>query len=123
MRVDAKKSRECINPINWSRSGNASVPGEYLGAVAGINTGASFSFSQLLFAKENLGIKITGLAAPQMQLSASCKEALRVPDLQALDYPVLETQAGNYHLLDYELFWQNIRQNTLLRLAAWHASF
>lgn len=122
LRVDAKKTRQCTNPITWHTAARASSPGDHLGAVAGINTGAHFSFSQLLFAQAPLGIKITGLSAPQPLVTASCDQALRVPDLNALDYPVLETQPGNYHLLDYELFWQDIRENVALRLAAWKAS-
>ena len=53
-------------------------------------------------------------------LSAQCKDGgLRVPDVSTLDYPVQETQPGNYHLLDYELFFQDIRDNAKLRVGAW----
>ncbi len=119
VRVEAHKSRQCINPISWMTTSQASEPGDHLGAVAGINSGATFSFSQLLFAQEPLGIKITGLTAPRSFITAACDKALRVTDVKALDYPVLETQPGNYHLLDYELFWKDIRHNVLTRLTAW----
>ena len=119
VRVDPKQPRQCTNPITWGTASQASTSAEHRGAVAGVNTGAGFSFSQLLFAQEPLGIKITALTAPRPLVTAVCNQALRVPDLKALDYPVLETQPGNYHLLDYELFWQDIRENVKLRLATW----
>ena len=53
-------------------------------------------------------------------LEARCQDdVLRVPDVEDLDYPVQETQPGNYHLLDYELFLQDIRSNAITRVDAW----
>lgn len=119
LRVDPKAPRQCTNPVTWHTTSHPSASAAHQGAVAGVNTGSDFSFSQLLFAQEPLGINITALTAPRSVITAACDQALRVPDLKALNYPVLETQPGNYHLLDYELFWQDIRENVKLRLAAW----
>ena len=111
--------RQCTHPISWQHAGAATSAKDHQGAVAMVNTGKTFSFSELLFATAPVGIEIRALTPPRSQfVSASCDgSVLRVPDLKALNYAVMETQPGNYHLLDYELFWEDIRQNTLRRLS------
>lgn len=114
--------RQCTHPIHWQAAA-ATEPNalrEHKGSAAMINTGKAFAFSDVLFASEPLGIQVTGLDFKPHWVQARCDgKALRVPDLKALDYPVMETQPGNYHLLDYELFWADIRENALTRLQAW----
>lgn len=116
-----EQARQCTNPITWQNHSQASPVSAHLGAVEMLNTGKAFSFQDIIFSEQPLGIKVTGLKAPRKALvSARCEgSALRVPDLGPLNYPAMETQAGNYHLLDYELFWVNLRENAVLRLKQW----
>lgn len=118
---DNKAPRQCTNPITWREDRNRAKQDEHQGAVALINRGEPISFTGLVMSDEPLGVKITGLKAPRQKLVwAQCDaQALRVPDLDDLDYEAQETQSGNYHLLDYELFYMDVRANAILRTQAW----
>lgn len=118
--LPADQPRQCTNPITWQDHSQPSPLSAHLGAVEMHNTGQAFAFSDIIFSEQPLGIKITGLKAPRPKLlSARCAgNALRVADLSALNYPAMETQPGNYHLLDYELFWMDLRENAKQRLQA-----
>ncbi len=120
-RVSLEQPRQCTNPISWRADSKPSDLSKHLGAVEMINLGDSFSFTQLIFSDKPLNLKIDSLKAPRRELvSAQCEQGiLRVQDLKALNYPALETQPGNYHLLDYELFWIDIRENSKQRLKSW----
>lgn len=115
--------RQCTNPISWQQNEAPTPPAAHRGAVEMINTGKAFHFQDLIFSQKPMGIQIAGLKAPQAGLlSAQCQDGvLRVPDLQKRHYPALETQPGNYHLLDYELFYMDIRHNAAQRVQAWQA--
>ena len=65
-----------------------------------------------------LGVKITGLTASRaVWLVATCKgSALRLPDVSEFDYDEQETAPGNYHLMDYPLFYMDIQLNARARL-------
>ncbi|PIQ28526.1 hypothetical protein COW36_12885 [bacterium (Candidatus Blackallbacteria) CG17_big_fil_post_rev_8_21_14_2_50_48_46] len=117
------QARQCTHPITWQAHTQPSPLSAHAGAVEMINTGSAFAFQDIIFSQKPLGIQITALKAPRKALlSARCEgSALRVPDLGVLNYPAMETQPGNYHLLDYELFWQNIRDNAQLRIQAWQS--
>lgn len=118
---DIKAPRQCTNPITWREDLKRSDKAAHLGAVELINRGEPISFTGLVMSDDPLGVKITGLKAPRAKLVwAQCDgQALRVPDLDDLDYEAQETQSGNYHLLDYELFYMNIRDNAILRTQTW----
>lgn len=118
VRVPSEAPRQCTNPISWTMDEQATALSAHHGAVEMRNEGKDFSFLGLLFSDAPLEIEITGLKAPRAQLvSAQCQNGfLRVPDLKALNYPAMETEPGNYHLLDYELFWMDIRNNLTQRL-------
>ncbi|MBF2052658.1 MAG: DUF3089 domain-containing protein [Candidatus Sericytochromatia bacterium] len=121
--LPAEQARQCTHPISWQNPTQPNPPAAHAGAVEMVNTGTAFAFQDVLFSQKPLGIKITALKAPRKALlSARCEGAvLRVPDLSKLNYPVMETQPGNYHLLDYELFWQDIHHNARLRIQAWQS--
>ncbi len=121
VRYPVQAARQCTNPLNWSTDFEKAPQSQHLGAVQMINRGKDFNFSQLIFSERPLEVNITGLAAPRVNLtSATCDtQALRVENLKQYNYPVMETQPGNYHLLDYELFWMNLRHNSLVRLRHW----
>jgi hypothetical protein len=115
------QARQCTNPITWQSHTQPSQLSAHMGAVAMSNTGNPFAFQDIVFSQKPLGINITGLKPPRKGLTrARCDgSALRVADLSKMDYPVMETQSGNYHLLDYELFWSNLRENVQQRIQAW----
>ena len=73
-------------------------------------------------ASKPLGLKVTGLRAhPEVRVSARCEQGvLRVPDLGELGFPEQETETGNYHLHDYELFHPDVRANADLRVKTFH---
>lgn len=121
--LPADQARQCTNPITWQNHAQPSPLSAHTGAVEMLNTGNPFAFQDIIFSQKPLGIKITGLKAPRKGLiSARCEgSALRVPDLSKMNYPVMETQSGNYHLLDYELFWSNLRENAQQRIQAWES--
>ena len=113
--------RQCTNPITWRADATPSPKKAHLGAAPVKNDGEPISFRKILFADGPLGLKVTGLQRPRAGLlSARCHGgALRVPDLDDLSYEAEETQSGNYHLLDYELFYMDIRHNAQARVKAW----
>jgi hypothetical protein len=117
----ADAERQCTNPVSWGADEEPSPADAHLGAVKRINEGESPSFWKILRSSEPLGLKVTGLQEPRQGLfAARCEDGvLRVPDLDDLGYEPTETSPGNYHLLDYELFYMDVRQNALLRTEAW----
>lgn len=117
-------ARQCTNPITWRADDKASSKKEHLGAVLPVNTGNAVEFTSLLMSDDPVGVEIKALGKPRAaMLAARCDgRVLRVPDVSAMNYPVQETQAGNYHLLDYELFFADIRANAVARVAAWQAA-
>ncbi len=120
-RVPSDAPRQCTNPITWSMDGERSPLEAHLGAVEMQNDGEPISFIKILMSDDPLGVNITGLKAPRTKmLQAQCVEGvLRVPDVEEFDYTEHETAPGNYHLLDYELFYMDIRANALARTTAW----
>lgn len=114
--------RQCTNPVSWSNDGKKTKPAQHKGAVEPNNKGKAPDFKGLLFSSAPIGLKVVGLKKPRPKLlTAQCvKGVLRVPDLDG-KYPVTETQSGNYHMMDYELFWLDIRQNVQQRVNAWQS--
>lgn len=121
VRVALDEPRQCTNPISWKMDTQPSMKEAHRGAVLPENTGNDVSFRKLLMSDDPVGANIEGLQKPRAKMiAARCEDGvLRVPDVKDLDYPVQETQPGNYHLLDYELFLQDIRANAILRVDAW----
>ena len=121
VRVPLDEARQCTNPITWRMDEKSSNKEEHEGAVLPENTGNEVSFRKLLMSDDPVGANVEGLQKPRAKmLEARCQDdVLRVPDVEDLDYPVQETQPGNYHLLDYELFLQDIRSNAITRVDAW----
>lgn len=121
VRVPLDEPRQCTNPISWAMDEKPAAKEAHRGAVLPDNRGNEVVFRKLLMDDEPIGADVEGLHPPrQKMLGAQCQDdVLRVPDVEELDYPVQETQPGNYHLLDYELFLQDIRANAIARVAAW----
>lgn len=123
VRIPVEAPRQCTNPVTWTDEGRATAAA-HRGAVAPRPKGDAPSFINLLTASEPLGIEVTGLQPfPDVGVDAHCEDGvLRVPDLGALGFPEMETQPGNYHLHDYELFHADIRANASARVRAWLAA-
>lgn len=123
-RVSFDEPRQCVNPITWKMDTALSPLADHKGAVEMVNEGKPLSFTKILLSKDPLGVDITGLKAPRAKmLQAQCVDGfLRVPDLDDLDYPGSETSPGNYHLLDYELFFMDVRANATARTLTWLAA-
>ena len=112
---------QCTNPVSWRADERPSKRDAHQGAVKRHNEGNTPSFWEVLRSDEPAGVKVTRLEKPRTDLfSVRCEDGvLRVPDLDELDYDGTETSPGNYHLLDYELFYMDIRKNALERTRAW----
>lgn len=123
LELSPQAPRQCTNPVSWRMDARPSAKQAHLGAVELENQGEAINFRKLVINGETPRVNITGLKPPQAGLvSVQCKDGfLRVPDLDELDYPELTTEPGNYHMLDYELFYMDIRANALARVRAWEA--
>jgi len=115
--------RQCTNPVTWRGNTAASEPAAHRGAVAPVNTGNPVDMRKLLMGDDPLGVSMDALGEPRAGwLTARCEgDVLRVPDVSKLDWPATEVQPGNYHLMDYELFYMDIRENAIARTDAWLA--
>ena len=70
-------------------------------------------------------MKLASLSAPKAGfLWAQCDEdgILRVPELEGDEYEGLVLTPGNYHVLDYRLFYMDIRANAIARSEAFLAA-
>lgn len=122
LRIDPSAARQCTNPVSWAMGDGASSSKKaHRGAVAMINEGEPLSFRKLVMSSDPLGVEIVGLREARGELfAASCQQgALFVPSLESFDWEGQETQPGDYHLLDYELFYMDIRHNALERVKAY----
>jgi hypothetical protein len=99
------RSRVCVNPLDWRVGGEAPAAAN-LGSLPGA-AGAE-------------------LPAPVPQLTgARCQDALlevAIPWSKSRGFVNLLTLFGSYHILDYNLFYTNIRINAGQRVAAWRAA-
>ncbi len=111
---------QCTNPVSWRDDGTATAA-EHKGAVNVVSVGAQPSFMAITQATEPLGLETSGLQAPVPELfeSACVQGFLHISDLSTTDYPPQETTRGNYHLMDFELFSVDIRENAVVRVGAW----
>ena len=119
--VAPSEPRQCTNPISWRMSDEKISKERHDGAVKPVYPDGELSFYDILMSDEPLGFEVDALSEPrETLLNAQCKEqGLRVPDLDELGYSATETTPGNYHLLDYRLFYMDIRQNAVERTEAW----
>ncbi|QDG53063.1 DUF3089 domain-containing protein [Persicimonas caeni] len=123
-RVPVDAPRQCTNPITWRADEETSSPEAHRGAVQPLNEGDDPSLLTVLRSDKPVGLDVTGLSEPREGfLVAQCKDGvLRVPDLDELGYNEDEMAPGNYHLMDYELFYMDIRHNAVRRTEAWLAN-
>lgn len=119
--VGREVPRQCTNPLVWTTLNKRAKSSEHAGAVKPIYPEDKLSFFSIMFSSDPLGFDINELSEPRSELIWSeCREqGLRVPDLEDLGYSATETTPGNYHLLDYRLFYMDVRQNAIERTEAW----
>ena len=119
VKIPVEERRQCTNPVSWRDGGSADAE-THLGGVTPQHRGDPPSFVSLLMASAPLGLRIAGLTAhPQARVRSRCEgDVLRVPDLGSLGFPEQETEPGNYHLHDYELFHADVRANAIARVRA-----
>ena len=113
--------RQCTNPMTWRMDDAEASPDEQAGASRPVYPGGKLSFTDIMLSDDPLGFEVDALAEPSVGLvSARCHaKALRVPDLEELGYDATETTPGNYHLLDYGLFYMDIRNNAISRTSTY----
>ena len=98
----AKRQRQdvlCVNPVTGTKDGAAS---------AASNPGTLFPSPDL-----KSGSLVRG------QVGAACKNGILIIDGAISTMGPYVLPGNNYHVYDYALFWEAIRQDALKRLEAW----
>ena len=102
----AGRAMTCVNPLDWQLGGSAGAALN-LGALPGVRPGQE-------------------LRAPVAHLTgARCDEGalhIDIPLGERSGFADLLTLFGSYHILDYNIFYLNIRANALERIHAWQAA-
>jgi hypothetical protein len=103
----------CVNPLTWRADGPAAAPEANLGSLA--------------FPQEPFPQRAVRLTALEPRLTgAMCKDQMLEVDLPSSTpkgfSDTLSSLFGSYHLNDYGLFYANLRQNAMDRVAAWQAA-
>jgi len=118
------KKTYCINPLTWTTSEELAPANLHLGAVlvkASLGEIASNAGEvnplELFISDKPTGLKIYGLEAPIPHHStAQIRDGfLYVPEPKEEALKAM-TMEGNYHNIDYNLFYMNIRQNAQERV-------
>jgi hypothetical protein len=94
----ARRPYVCINPLSWSIDGKR--------AEASLNQGAWMP-----------GDSATPPLQPHL-VSARCRDGAVYISRPTKAYQDRAIPFGNYHNVDYNLFWMNLRQNAVERVAA-----
>ena len=95
----------CINPLNWSLGGEAPASAN-LGSLPGVRPGEAL---------EPLVPALTGARCAGSLLEVS------IPMGQRRGFANPLTLFGSYHILDYNLFYANLRVNAQQRVLAYEA--
>ncbi len=99
----------CVNPLIWREQG-AAPSSANLGSLA-LPTGKLESSPAMPLPRPTAGL--TG---------AVCRQGLLDVDIAFFNstyHDFLSRIYGSYHVLDYGLFYENIRRNAIDRVAAW----
>ena len=104
----------CVNPISWKNEGALSILSEAKGAVE-ISGIFSLDFSGDDSPK---GVKFHPLKAPlKKYVQAQCKNGiLFATDQTGTNFEGFAGSQGNYHGLDFALFYMDIRENAKLKV-------
>jgi hypothetical protein len=113
---DSVKPTVCINPLSWKRNLNQIPKSQHLGAMP-----VDFKRTPLdMLLANNPGFIFQELPTLTSELTwAQCMEDGRLEILQQVDNPFsnhLDQENKSYHILDFSLFYGNIRQNAIQRV-------
>jgi hypothetical protein len=102
----------CVNPLSWRLDGESMSKSHHKGAVIPVG-----HFQLDFFSDKFTGVKFPPLDAPlPNHVTARCGDGvLYVTDQQDTLFDGLTPAQHNYHLLDYPLFYMDIRTNAILR--------
>jgi hypothetical protein len=101
----------CVNPLNWRHEGSAPASAN-LGSVTLLET----------VDDQSPAMPIVLQAATPALTGAACDQgllAVDVPPLKRGYSSLLRVVYGSFHVLDYGMFYENIRQNAQQRTRAW----
>jgi hypothetical protein len=111
----------CVNPLSWKRNGGYAAAGLHLGGVP-----ATGKFSVKFWGDDSAqGVVFAPLGTPiPHETWAACEHGqLMVADQSHTAFRGFEIgKTGNYHGLDYPLFYMDIRENAGARIAAYMQS-
>jgi len=117
VRTDTKDKLLCVNPLTWMRDGAMASASLHKGAVP-----ISGRFQIKFWGSDNAhGIRFPPLQAPvRAWTTAECRNGfLFVRDQRGSQFAKLDVGGKNYHGLDYPLFGMDIRENAIVRAAAY----
>jgi hypothetical protein len=102
----------CVNPLSWRHNTEAAPKSGHVGAVL-----PSGVFQLDFFSDKFTGVKFAPLTAPfPNHLGARCADGeLYVTDQKGTAFEEHLPGGPTYHLLDYALFYMDIRANAILR--------
>ena len=104
----------CVNPVTWKNEGSLSDLADAKGAVY-VSGDFALEFSG---SDEPKNMVFNDLESPKTQyVQAQCKGgALFASDQSGTRFQSFAGSAGNYHGLDYALFYMDIRENAKLKV-------
>jgi hypothetical protein len=100
-----------VNPLSWRREGTASASAN-LGSETLLDT----------VDDQSPAMPVVLQAATPALTGAVCDQGLLAVDVPLFKRGyggTLRTVYGSFHVLDYGMFYENIRQNALQRTQAW----
>lgn len=127
-RLTSGKERptHCTNPISWTTGDGLAPAAEHKGASRVAWSNPPPKGMSLFRSDEATGMSVSGLTDPQPGLvSARCEDGIlrisAIPD-EVLAAKIMGGQEGNYHLIDFNLFYLDVRANARARVDAWLAA-
>jgi hypothetical protein len=110
------KSSLCVNPLSWTNTLDKVSKKNHLGAMP-----VEFKRTPVnMLLANNSGFISQALPALTSELTwAQCKEDVRLEIMQQTDNVFsnhIDQPNKSYHILDFSLFYGNIRQNTIRRI-------
>ncbi len=116
--ITSEQKIACVNPLSWKTDQNLVDKSTHLGAMP---VEFKRTIKYMLLAK-NPGFKFTELPPVETELlDAQCQESGVLHVTEQIDNPFsnhLNNDDKSYHLLDFSLFYGNIRENALVRTNA-----
>jgi hypothetical protein len=121
--INASRESLCVNPLSWQSNSVRELAQQHLGAMP-----VEFKRTPVdMLMARNPGYKFSQLPALVTSLTwAQCQQDGRLEIAEQLDNAFanhLENADKSYHILDFSLFYGNIRDNAKLRTRAYLSRF